>query len=533
MTIIYHLIRNIQALKNKQEKYLPQDPAITSQNIGSSTLPFDDPAISIPKMEQRQNTVPKPEMKERIAKPPPAKPEGMQPPPPPFHNSGSNQPPMAQVDQKQGSLENEQKAGSSTQPQQQKPAMPVPLPAKKQAEEVPFDLIIESDLSLRKRLKWLNTKEEKLAKIGSIALETYDDIFTELEEEIEKAEQQTLAQIDQLEYNPEIVSYTKERDIHIMKEKDPVRISADFEKYLNTLLRTDVVIRQSYRRDAYFKIHSFQWKSRQIHTYNLISGELESTLIDANFNIPLFSRSIAIENGDIYLTGGLVKPYYLKTTFFLDEASSTLVKRADMNLPRADHSLIYLAGYIYAIGSYVHNKCNNTCERYDIYKNKWTPIASLNIGRAGVGLCTVDNTYLYAFGGRNEQRVILSAIECYNIATDEWKEVEFQQKDNWIPCYMSLAHQISENEIIVFGGKSGKTQLVSKESYIYNIETGEFIDGPPLRNPSSFMNSIISWKDNLYVFGNDVYIHRFSLIDQSWSIKDKHHTNTEHVQKWL
>lgn len=318
-----------------------------------------------------------------------------------------------------------------------------------------------------------------------------------------------------------------------MKEKNPDKINKEFNQYINSLLRTDVVIRQSFRKDAYFKIHSFQWKSRQIHTYNLVNGELETTYINTSFNIPLFSRSIAVENGDIYLTGGLVKPYYLKTTFFLDESTNSFTKKADMNLPRADHSLIYMAGYIYAVGSYVHNKCNNTCERYDIYKNKWTSIASMNIGRAGVGLCSFDNTYLYAFGGRNEQRVILPAIEIYKIATDEWREIDYAVNDNWIPCYMSLAHQIAENEILVFGGKSAKTQLVSKETYIFNVDTGEFKDGPPLRNPSSFMNAIISWNDNLYVFGNDVYIHRFSLIDQSWSIKDKHNTSAELNQKWL
>lgn len=415
------------------------------------------------------------------------------------------------------------------------PARPVPPPAKRQAEDVPFDLIIESDLSLRRRLNWLNEKEDQLVNIGSIAIETYEDIFDELEDEIEKAEQQTMNQIDQLDFSfdPEVISYTKDHDIHVMKEKNPEKISEDFEKYMKTLLRTDIVIRSSFRKDAYFKIHSFQWKSRQIHTYNLVNGELETTYIETSFNIPLFSRSIAIENGDIYLTGGLVKPYYLKTTFFFDEASNSFLKKADMNLPRADHSLIYLSGYIYAIGSYVHNKCNNTCERYDIFKNKWMPIASLNVGRAGVGLCSVNNSYLYAFGGRNEQRTILPAIEIYNIAKDEWLEIDYAAKDNWIPCYMSLAHQITENEILVFGGKSAKTQLVSKESYIYDIETGEFKDGPPLRNPSSFMNSIISWKDHLYVFGNDVYIHRFSLIDQSWSIKDKHNTSQDHTQKWL
>lgn len=87
---------------------------------------------------------------------------------------------------------------------------------------------------------------------------------------------------------------------------------------------------------------------------------------------------------------------------------------------------------------------------------------------------------------------------------------------------MGLAHQITENEIMIFGGKSAKTQMVSRESYIYNVETGEFRDGPPLRNPSSFMNSVICYDNHLYVYGNDVYIHRFSLIDQTWSINDKH-----------
>jgi hypothetical protein len=163
-------------------------------------------------------------------------------------------------------------------------------------------------------------------------------------------------------------SYTRDRDLLIMKEKNPETVQNEFEDYIQNLLRTDLIIRSSFRKDTYFKIHSFQWKSKQIHTYNLVNGELETVYIKTNFNIPLFSRSIAVENGDIYLTGGLLKPYYLKTTFFFDEVMNTFVKKADMNLPRADHSLIYLSGYIYAIGSYVHNKCNNTCERYSIYK---------------------------------------------------------------------------------------------------------------------------------------------------------------------
>ena len=185
------------------------------------------------------------------------------------------------------------------------------------------------------------------------------------------------------------------------------------------MLSLDLVL---FNNNILFKIHRFQWKSRQIHTYNLINGEIETLMINSGFNIPLFSRSIAIENGDIYLTGGQYKPYYLKACFLFDEGSNTLEKRADMILPRGDHSLIYLAGCIYAIGSYTNNK---TCERYSVMKNRWTMIAPMNVGRAGAGLCSFDNKYIYAFGGRNGKRTVLNAIECYSIEKDIWKKVSF------------------------------------------------------------------------------------------------------------
>ena len=86
---------------------------------------------------------------------------------------------------------------------------------------------------------------------------------------------------------------------------------------------------------------------------------------------------------------------------------------------------------------------------------------------------------------------------------------------------MSLAHQISENEIMVFGGKA-KNNVVTKQAYVFNTETYTIKEGPHLRNPSSFMNTLVSYDDHFYVFGNDVYIHRFSLVDHTWQVKNKH-----------
>ena len=55
-----------------------------------------------------------------------------------------------------------------------------------------------------------------------------------------------------------------------------------------------------------------------------------------------------------------------------------------------------------------------------------------------------------------------------------------------------------------------------------NTEKGFWREGTPLRNPSSFMNQAVTYKNHFYVFGNDVYIHRFDLVEHSWNVRNKH-----------
>lgn len=103
-------------------------------------------------------------MKGKVNNPLPVKPQGFQPPPPQIKSVDKLEKPAPTPEVKHEEaftkemIPNE-KASEIKPPQIEqnaKPAMPVPLPARRQAEEVPFDLIIESDLSLRKRLRWLS-----------------------------------------------------------------------------------------------------------------------------------------------------------------------------------------------------------------------------------------------------------------------------------------------------------------------------------------------------------------------------------------
>lgn len=113
-----------------------------------------------------------------------------------------------------------------------------------------------------------------------------------------------------------------------------------------------------------------------------------------------------------------------------------------MKYAHADHSLCAIESFIYVVGTFVNNKVYGISERYDVQKDKWKLIAPLNIPRSGVALCSFKNQYLFAFGGRVDQKRIVDVIEVYDIKRNSWQEIPSSlcDKTKWIPGYMSLAY---------------------------------------------------------------------------------------------
>lgn len=83
----------------------------------------------------------------------------------------------------------------------------------------------------------------------------------------------------------------------------------------------------------------------------------------------------------------------------------------------------------------------------------------MNIARSGAALCSFKNQYLFSFGGRVDQKRIVDTIEVYDIKKNTWQEIQANNVDKakWIPAYMSNAYQITDKEIMIFGGKSALT----------------------------------------------------------------------------
>lgn len=81
---------------------------------------------------------------------------------------------------------------------------------------------------------------------------------------------------------------------------------------------------------------------------------------------------------------------------------------------------------------------------------------------------------------------------------------------------MSLAYQITDNEIMIFGGKSALTSQIFNGCFVFDVQKMEMREKGKLVNPCSFMNTPLVFGGNLYAFGNDIYIHKYKIAEQEW-----------------
>jgi len=134
-------------------------------------------------------------------------------------------------------------------------------------------------------------------------------------------------------------------------------------------------------------------------------------------------------------------------------------------------------------------------------------------------LSSFKNKYIFAFGGRIDQKNIVDTIECYDISKNVWQEIKTPQveKSDWIPGYMSLAYQITDHEILIFGGKSALSFQIFNGCFVFDVNKMLIREKGKLANPCSFMNTPLVFGGNLYAFGNDIYIHKYEIANQTWS----------------
>ena len=123
----------------------------------------------------------------------------------------------------------------------------------------------------------------------------------------------------------------------------------------------------------------------------------------ASMGTPRQEFCLASLGAYLYAVGGINDNYpYLSTAERYDPNADKWAPVASMGTTRAYFGLSSLGPYLYAAGG-----CNGdgttaaaiaTMERFDPSENKWAPVASMSVGRTGLGLATLGN-FLYAAGG--------------------------------------------------------------------------------------------------------------------------------------
>ncbi|XP_035687770.1 kelch repeat and BTB domain-containing protein 8-like [Branchiostoma floridae] len=142
--------------------------------------------------------------------------------------------------------------------------------------------------------------------------------------------------------------------------------------------------------------------------------------IDMPEKLDSFSRSVTVAPDDeLYMAGGIIasrrkkdKGKRQKNFYQYNHLLNTWEPRCDMITPRARCGLVYLKGYIYAIGG---DETRKTAERYDPRCDEWTSIPPIPRPMS-TKLCAVtldDNIY------------VISNKGCYSFSTtkNKWKKI--------------------------------------------------------------------------------------------------------------
>ena len=136
---------------------------------------------------------------------------------------------------------------------------------------------------------------------------------------------------------------------------------------------------------------------------SFIKEQIKSeSLLVSNFS------SVQTTSGKIYMVGGLVKDLVLKNTFVIDEylqhQESTSMKTGRFCAPVT----LLKDNFILAAGGQTKNqvkKYTNSVEIFDISKNEWSTLNSMQRPRGNTSLTAINDRFVYIFNGLSSPNI--------------------------------------------------------------------------------------------------------------------------------
>ena len=232
--------------------------------------------------------------------------------------------------------------------------------------------------------------------------------------------------------------------------------------------------------------------------------------------------TILIQEG-IFLCGGSSPSVMsLKTSYYFDFSTLEFIQKKSMMNSRSKHSLSSIdQSMIYTLGGIRNSNILSECSKYNIELDNWIEGPYLNFEVCLLCSITVQNQFIYTFGGMgfnsNGNNAFYSNIE----KLDALNEVKGWQKLNvttngWTGRYGMNCCQLTDQYFVIFGG-SNVTYL--NQCFLFDGETESLLYISKMLTGAKFeyqQAAPVLFNDSVYSIDDEQNLHIFNIRSNLW-----------------
>ena len=278
-------------------------------------------------------------------------------------------------------------------------------------------------------------------------------------------------------------------------------------------------LRQEQRQSS-AQLHWAYWGSNSIYFLDIETRKSQKLPLGADFKIPLFSRTVLLADGNIFVCGGRTEAsgMSLKTCWLLPHHSdSQITPLPDLLYGRSNHWALLHSSHIYVIaGCDQNNKFTNKCERFSLTTQTWQMIAGTNETRDSVS-AVADTRFdcIYTAGGRIDNGVLARSVERYDVGRNMWVLLGVRLPFAGSMLGVALLPGTG-TRLLVFGGLTAANQA-TKRAVLVDINRETVLEIGEMKGDGGCI------VDMPLVYGGSVYALVFSGIAartwEKWSIE--------------
>ena len=157
------------------------------------------------------------------------------------------------------------------------------------------------------------------------------------------------------------------------------------------------------------KVYFPEQGTRLLYEFDVLSQRIDRWEVETPWAFPSCFAFVQTPANRIFVTGGIGDDETTKRTIEIVPAAEGnetqspygFALKESMNYKRVDHSMCYLTDqFLFVTGSYIQDeKMNETCERYDVAKDRWAKFPPLTVGRAFHASCGFEGRYVFVLCG--------------------------------------------------------------------------------------------------------------------------------------